>query len=67
MSDLETHHAVILDAEGIYHSEVVSDIATIEMNVPEGGSYSTLPPGTSANVSAFIFPHEPGVIEPPAE
>lgn len=67
MTERLSRHAVILDADGLYHSEVIADIDTIEANVPEGGSYSILPAGTPENASAYIFPTNPGFIAPPAE
>ena len=67
MDEMKTQHAVILDAEGVYHSEVVSNIATIEANVPEGGSYTLLPETTPSMISSLLFPHNPGFIAPPAE
>lgn len=67
MTERLSRHAVILDADGLYHSEVISDIATIEANLPVGGSYSILPDGTPENASAYVLPQESGDIAQPIE
>lgn len=65
---METFHAVILDASGVYHGEVIGDLDTIDMNVPEGGSYEVLPPHTPVEITALLFGPPIGFIpQPPAE
>lgn len=65
---MDTRHAVILDASGVYHCEVIGTPSDIALNVPEGGSFELLPEGTPMEISTLLFGPLPGFIEqPPAE
>lgn len=64
---MQTKHAVILDADGVYFGEVIGDDAAIALNVPAGGSFEVLPDGTPTDVSLLLFGPLPGFNLPPAE